>query len=524
MRRRIPTDLVEHYGGKQELTRALNTADFAEAKLRLPVAWLEADTEFEQARSEASIFTDEELEEFGRHRELLDARDKDPDYIAYREAMVARDEGHDVVTRTGIILDGLRRERARHARNGNIKNFKKMLKLSYKVHRSMANGTQPPHHSIAESEAYRNAVKALKTGKGALAYDMARIAAGERKVGAAKTDNPIPLCLSDVLDRWAKEQKPKERTVKRTRSIVAQFDALYGSPAVREITKQHVIGFKDQLIEDGQSPANINVMIPMLGTVLNYAVDKLHILDANPAAKVRVTDKRKAKEKRRAFEVGELQAIFDSPVYAEGLRPDAGGGAAAYWLPLLSLFTGARQTELGQLHPDDVVEEAYRSADGNDQRAWVLKIVENADRGQWVKNEGSERRVPIHPTLIDLGFIAFVLSAKTAKQVRVFPDIVPNAQGELMGNWSKWFGRYRRSECGLTSKETPFHSFRHTFKHYMRLASVPSEVHNELTGHETGDVADSYGGFSYPLRPLVDAIAKYEVPGLVLPAPALSTA
>lgn len=32
----------------------------------------------------------------------------------------------------------------------------------------------------------------------------------------------------------------------------------------------------------------------------------------------------------------------------------------------------------------------------------------------------------------------------------------------------------------------------------MRLASVPNEVHNELAGHETGDVADSYGGLRAP--------------------------
>jgi hypothetical protein len=325
--------------------------------------------------------------------------------------------------------------------------------------------------------------------------------------------------LSTVVDRWAAEQKPKERTVKRTRNIVERFEEVNGKLTVEAVTKHHVIAFKDALIDQGSTAANINVMIPMLGTVLIYAVDKLHLIDVNPAARIRVADKRKAKEKRRAFEEHELQAIFASPVFAQDRRPEAGGGEAAYWLPLLSLYTGGRQTELGQLHPDDVVQEAYRDAGDKPQKAWVIRIVENAERGQWVKNEGSERRVPVHADLIALGFIKFVEQAKREKRERIFPAIEPNSVGELMGNWSKWFGRYRRKECGLKGKDTPFHSFRHTFKHYMRLAAVPSEVHNELTGHETGDVADSYGGLSYPLRPLVEGMEKYRVPGLTLPKP-----
>jgi integrase len=68
-------------------------------------------------------------------------------------------------------------------------------------------------------------------------------------------------------------------------------------------------------------------------------------------------------------------------------------------------------------------------------------------------------------------------------------------------------------------KDTPFHSFRHTFKHYCRLASIPTDVHNEITGHETGDVADNYGGMSYPLAPLVEGMGRYRVPGFKLPPP-----
>jgi len=338
-----------------------------------------------------------------------------------------------------------------------------------------------------------------------------------RSPNAGKADGGT--ALSVVIDKWAAENKPTERFIRRTRNIVDRFQAVAGKLTVQEVTKQHVLAFKDALVADGQTAANINVMLPILGTVFNYAVDKLHLIQTNPAAKVRVADNRRAKDKRRAFEVEELKALFASPVYADGKRPQAGGGEAAYWLPLLALYTGARQTELGQLHPDDVVQESYRDTDDKEQTAWVIRIVENTEREQRLKNEGSERRVPVHADLIALGFIRYVERAKSKGQSRLFPDISPNAEGELMGSWSKWFNRYLRLASGVTDKRVVFHSFRHSFKHFARLASIPNDVHNEITGHETGDVADSYGGLSYPLAPLVDAMKRYRVPGFTLPSP-----
>jgi hypothetical protein len=53
----------------------------------------------------------------------------------------------------------------------------------------------------------------------------------------------------------------------------------------------------------------------------------------------------------------------------------------------------------------------------------------------------------------------------------------------------------------------------------MREVEIPKEINDALTGHESGDVGDKYGGDLYPLRPLVNAIARYKVPGLVLPSP-----
>ena len=50
------------------------------------------------------------------------------------------------------------------------------------------------------------------------------------------------------------------------------------------------------------------------------------------------------------------------------------------------------------------------------------RIVENLERGQLVKNEGSERRVPLHAELITRGFIKLVALAEVQRGPRLPPQ------------------------------------------------------------------------------------------------------
>lgn len=445
---------LQAHYGRREIVRALGTADPADARKLHAAMWVQLDKEFDQARAMAKV------QKLGGASPFKSEQEQD-------EALGLSD------------LEDARAE---------VVNADPVLKAKARL------------AGVIRNEANeRELLAELRT----------EATPGKVRQGTS---------LTAVADRWAAEQRPRPSFVKRARNIIDRFEDVVGELSVEAVTKQHVLTFKDELLAQGQTPANINVMIPILGIVFNYAADKLHLIQINPASKVRVTDKRRAKDKRREFDEAALKAIFGSPIYTDGARPAAGAGEAAYWLPLLALYTGARLTELGQLHPDDVLQETYRDADDNQHSAWVIRIVENAERGQQVKNEGSERRVPVHADLITLGFLKFVEQAKAEGRSRMFDRMNPNSKGELTGQWSKWFGRYRR-KLGVTGRETPFHSFRHSFKHYARLASIPNDVHNEITGHETGDVANSYGGLSYPLAPLVDAMRRYRVPGFKLPAP-----
>jgi integrase len=109
-----------------------------------------------------------------------------------------------------------------------------------------------------------------------------------------------------------------------------------------------------------------------------------------------------------------------------------------------------------------------------------------------VKTEESERTVPLHSRVIELGFLDYLDGLKGSQ---MFPEIVPDTRGRWSGHWSKWFGRYRRAN-GLDKRWVDFHSFRHSWKQVARDARIDEQHHDAISGHEDGKVGRTYGGIS----------------------------
>ena len=95
----------------------------------------------------------------------------------------------------------------------------------------------------------------------------------------------------------------------------------------------------------------------------------------------------------------------------------------------------------------------------------------------------------MHQIVIGLGFLDYV---KSEKGTKMFPQIKPDSRGRWSGDYSKWFGRYRRS-IGLDQRWTDFHSFRHTWKTAARGTGMPEDYHDEISGHDSASVGRSYG-------------------------------
>ena len=261
--------------------------------------------------------------------------------------------------------------------------------------------------------------------------------------------------------------------------MIKRFDALHGSLDINRIQKSHVVAFKNHLVDKGLKARTVKKYLSAIHSLLQYAMDNDMIV-LNPASGVKVADPEKAVEKRLPYDREDLEMIFGFPVFTAQERPRGGDGEAAYWLPVLALYTGARQSELGQLFVSDVKEE-----DG------IHYLDINAlDEGKSVKTKGSNRRIPLHAHVIDVGFLDYVSTIKNAGHKRLFPNMKPYIHGVIGGSWSQWWGRYARG-LGLTDKKKVFHSFRHSFKQGCRDAGITEEIHDAFTGHVSASVSQN---------------------------------
>jgi integrase len=190
----------------------------------------------------------------------------------------------------------------------------------------------------------------------------------------------------------------------------------------------------------------------------------------------RVKDDVPDDEQRDAFSDSDLQKLFLSTHYIQGTHKQP----SHFWIPLLGLFTGARQNELCQLYKSDVYQDP-------DSKIWVLDLNDKS-LDKKLKKRKHGRIVPIHPTLIELGFVKFVESITTD---RVFNEL-SMVRGGYQHSFSNWFNRTYRSpkhcDVGNQPEENKnFHSFRHTVINQLEKKEVPQPQVARLVGQNPSD-------------------------------------
>src|SRR6266446_6317348 len=330
-------------------------------------------------------------------------------------------------------------------------------------------------------------------------------------------------------------------TLREVKYAVERFTELHGDLPVAQIRRPHVLQFREALQEmplrrSGKllkaalpelvewskehtsvakvSAETVNKLLGGVQAVCVWARNNGLIPDdvpwSGPFARMRLPTRR---PKREPWALEELRTLFSSAIFTQGDRPVAGKGEAAFWLPLMALYTGARLNELAPLTAADVITDAATGI-------VCINIKEDQEQGRRLKTAGSARLVPIHPELTRIGFLQFVgWIRSTGPEARLFPLLAPGPKGGFGEAWSKWFGRYKR-DLGITNKASVFHSFRHGFKDAARAARVSEELHDALTGHTGSSVGRTYGAKDmvrrFGLETLADAVNRIKYPGLDL--------
>ena len=186
---------------------------------------------------------------------------------------------------------------------------------------------------------------------------------------------------------------------------------------------------------------------------------------------------------REAFSDEELRKIFGAQWFLTGKGEKTEAGTYRtfqpfhYWLPLLGLFTGARISELAQLHLTDI---------GQDGEVWFIDINRKTP-DKSLKNDWSARKVPLHTRLIELGFVEWCHVLRKAGYQRVFPELSWNSTNRYAKEPIRVMSQYLEN-LGMPRDGTKvFHSFRHGINNLLqKQSSMPDWMRKRFMGHEPG--------------------------------------
>lgn len=291
------------------------------------------------------------------------------------------------------------------------------------------------------------------------------------------TQRTMPL--RDVVALYEGQKDPPRLTVKTVRTLLGMLCSLWNKAQ-----------------EDGKIEENIPNPFAARKSLANYRA-RDHI----------------------ELSTDELNAIFRLPVFSIGERPTRGKGEAAYWIPLLLLWTGARPEEIAQL----MVSDIFRDPDDPKGR-WLLRITDEGMHPykgrrslKTTQRKTGRRTFPIPLPIIDLNFIAYVDHVRSLGETALFPALrTKGARLHLFPGWGEWWSNYLKEKNVLPTgaKRRAAREFRHVWTTAARRSKVPEEAQEYIQGHHSGGKSANvlYGS----LRPLGDRIDEIRFDGLDL--------
>lgn len=352
------------------------------------------------------------------------------------------------------------------------------------------------------------------------------------KKDLGKTISQVFKAFSEDRIRTDGSGRTVEKTLGEYGKVIKRFTELMGDLPLKQIDRQVIHDFQGLLFKIPSKGTGIRSMscreqiakaeaegLPTLSTVsvsqqmaiisavLNMGIS-MGLLQENPVVASGIARRlkkaiTKGDRRRKDYILPELQKIFSSPIFRDGMewssqRLDL--GKALYWIPLLAIYTGARREELCQLYVGDV-----KTVDG----VVCLSILETEDQedtsGRTVKTSSSRHLVPIHGDLLELGFMEYLEGVPRGGQL--FPTLKQGNDGWYGSAFGQQWSRYLREVVKLDSPAKPSHGFRHAFKTLSRSVGIPEDVHDALSGHSAGSVSRGYG--QMPLSRLAEEMTKY---------------
>lgn len=316
----------------------------------------------------------------------------------------------------------------------------------------------------------------------------------------------LPLSLKGLFEEYltAQERVGKGREARRRwTSVFANLVRFLGHDDARRLTKKNLMDWRDEALKDLSPKTVADVYLAAVRTVLSLAVTNDR-LPENVAQDVRQIAPNKVLTREQGFTLAEATKILKIsvnyvPTQSNNPRTteSAQMSAAKKWAPLLCAFSGARISEITQLRKQDLRYEGD---------IVVMRITPAAGT---VKS-GNYRDVPLHPQVLDLGFMHFVDASGEG------PLFFRSAKGKgsvqaartVSGRISDWL----RSLGVIPEGVAPSHGWRHRFKTVGLELGVSDRVLDAIQGHASRTAGDNYGDVTILARKAaIDRLPWFEL-------------
>lgn len=288
---------------------------------------------------------------------------------------------------------------------------------------------------------------------------------------ASGSVTPTSPPFSAVAALYFKENVRSPRTDSQALSEFKKFlTVIGGDRPMASITKADCRTYKEYILKDRSQTSCIK-HLSSLGGLFKWADAQGFIPEGYNPVRGLPPSKQQAKKHvkaRKLFTDAELLAVLSSPNFLAQREANP----TRYWVVLLCVFQICRREEASQLLIRDIGE-----ADGIP----FMKVTNEGEQQNLKTGEQSKRRLPIHSSLLALGFLKHVAAMKARGESRLFPDLKKGANGfgDAVG---KYFSRLVTS-VGLTDPGLVLHSLRHGAITKLHGAGVQTNLVEMLAGH-----------------------------------------
>jgi integrase len=238
--------------------------------------------------------------------------------------------------------------------------------------------------------------------------------------------------------------------------------------------------------------------------LLNFEASRYDRIVANPWKGLIIKVKKSVT--REEWRDAEACKLFALPLFQKYALPAGknAGADAAYWLPIIGAFTGARITEIAQLLVSDIQQE-----DGQ----WFIRFA-ITETWQSLKRDSSTRTIPMHTELVRLGLPEYAKDTFERGESRLFPAVAVSELNNAGGGPSKWFSTLK-IEHGFGPGNT-FHGWRNTIETKLHRAREGQAFIDKYLGHKTHG-GEGPGYLRLKPNDLIDTAGKVAYEGLRLP-------